>query len=330
MDKPEKINRAKDLALFNMSRFLCYPLIPPHFFDIQITDICNLKCIMCNSSQSIGSMNYDALKGLLEQINCFSQERKIININGGEPLLHPNFKELSEYAGKSKDAFWLITNGLLIDRFFEEIIKYKLLVISIDGLKEAHNLIRGNGVFEKVTENIKKLNIFVNENNIQLNVIFNILINKYNYCDLFTLIEYLHDIYPFSGFTLLNLIQDNTNASMGLDNQLGYIEDPVRLRDEIIRVKDFYDNRSLGISYPKGYIDHLISNKKSRDWKCFAGYNRLTVVANGDVWICDTTLGNINKEKLKEIWYSRKAKVFRKKVKKCSNLCFLDCYAQAF
>ncbi len=38
-----------------------------------------------------------------------------IVFSGGEPLLHPNFREIVGYYGKSVNEVVMITNGLLLD-----------------------------------------------------------------------------------------------------------------------------------------------------------------------------------------------------------------------
>lgn len=310
---------------FKLSRLLSYPLVPPQYFMLEITDYCNLKCVMCASNRCIGHIDFNTLKDLFAQINNFSQESKIIQLTGGEPLLHPQFRQISNYIKEDPNIFHLSSNGILIDNFMEELVNFDLLNISIDGFQEGNDLVRGKGAFARITGNLKKLFSFINSKGIRLEVCFNILITKYNYENLHKLVEYLYSIFPYAKFQLLNVAKSNSQSDLGLDGDLGRIDNPLKLIDEIAKIKGFCQSKNCVFFYPEGYLDYLSTNSYS-SWRCYAGYNRLSISANGDMWICNSSLGNVNDKQLKKMWYSKEARNFRNKVKLCKNYCFQDCY----
>ncbi len=292
---------------------------------IEITDHCNLKCVMCASNKCIGHMDYSKLLDLLKQISRFSKERKIIQITGGEPLLHPQFRELSFYVKGDSNIYHLSSNGMHVDRFIEEVLNYDLLNISIDGFREANDLVRQDGVFDKVIDNLRILLSAVLKKGIRFEVCFNILITKHNYRNLYSLVKYLHGVYPYSKFQLLNIVKNNSQVELGLDDDLGAVDNPLILADEIMKIQSYCRDNNCVFFYPEDYLKYLSTKRYSR-WECYAGYNRAGISANGDVWICDTSLGNTKKDNLKKIWYSREARAFRKKIKQCRAYCFQDCY----
>jgi len=138
---------------------------------ISITNRCNMMCKMCD----IGQKNFESAgltKNLLEVQKELTVEEwdkaldklKVneVHIVGVEPLLYKDFDLLIKTIKKNR-MLHLITNGLLVDKYFDTIRKYfNLVTISVDGLKESHDKIRGiKGSFEKsdlALDNLKKLN----------------------------------------------------------------------------------------------------------------------------------------------------------------------------
>jgi MoaA/NifB/PqqE/SkfB family radical SAM enzyme len=77
---------------------------------------------------------------------------------GGEPFLFPRLLELSE---KFRDrCFIIFTNGTAITESDFESLKHlsnTAVIVSIEGGKEATNLRRGHGVYQKATNNLRRL-----------------------------------------------------------------------------------------------------------------------------------------------------------------------------
>jgi MoaA/NifB/PqqE/SkfB family radical SAM enzyme len=82
-------------------------------------------------------------------------------ISGGEPLLHPAFFELLDYASGRLPRVSLSTNGTLVDGAVACFLKEKNVGyagVSLDGPKEAHDSFRGVwGSFEKALSGIRNL-----------------------------------------------------------------------------------------------------------------------------------------------------------------------------
>jgi MoaA/NifB/PqqE/SkfB family radical SAM enzyme len=75
-------------------------------------------------------------------------KREII-LSGGEPLLHPNFAEICEFVRKLVGSVRLSSNGILIPRYIHTFKRHDGIQISVDGNKEVHDFIRGEGSYEK-------------------------------------------------------------------------------------------------------------------------------------------------------------------------------------
>lgn len=145
----------------------------PLWLLIYVSDVCNLKCAMCphhsgyeNNFEFQKQLNkkYFSLE-LLEKIYKKFPESIFVMLGGvGEPLMHPQFKEMINLTSKYKKKINIITNGTLLNKEMAEfLIKQKMLnQISISlnaSTDEKYNSICGveKYMFNKTVENIKNL-----------------------------------------------------------------------------------------------------------------------------------------------------------------------------
>ena len=84
---------------------------------IDLTYICNFTCHYCQwgdpSNEKRKNLKLEKLIVAPESLKQMEIERVVFS--GGEPILHPNFKEIVEYYGKSVNEVIVITNGLLLN-----------------------------------------------------------------------------------------------------------------------------------------------------------------------------------------------------------------------
>ncbi|WP_338603723.1 PTO1314 family radical SAM protein [Sulfolobus tengchongensis] len=149
----------KPMLLGNLKRALLglgvrkLPLIAGH----KLLYTCNLRCRMC----PFWRRKDEKLLSLEEEILMLkSLERAgvlFMGFEGGEPLLR---KDLEQILEESYKRFYtsLVTNGWLLKDRVKRISEYlDYLFVSIDGIGEVHDKIRGiSGSFEKAIEGIKE------------------------------------------------------------------------------------------------------------------------------------------------------------------------------
>lgn len=83
-----------------------------------------------------------------------------VNLTGGEPLLHPDFFEFAGEIRRRGFHLAILTNGTLIDEETAKKIKELSPVfvqVSLDGIKESHDKVRGEGNFDKALWGIDNL-----------------------------------------------------------------------------------------------------------------------------------------------------------------------------
>lgn len=110
--------------------------------NIAITNYCNLKCPYCfadnmiqEQNKNISIENYIKLLYYLIELNNIEQ----VGIIGGEPTLHPQFKEIlietNKCANKNHTLFTLFTNGINLDPFIPFIGEHICILINCNEIK---------------------------------------------------------------------------------------------------------------------------------------------------------------------------------------------------
>ncbi|MEM8836031.1 MAG: adenosyl-hopene transferase HpnH [Planctomycetota bacterium] len=121
---------------------------------------CNLSCAGC------GKIQYPAhiLKRNLSVEDCMKAVDEcgapMVSIPGGEPLLHPDIKEIVEKLVARKKYIYLCTNALLLKEKLEEGLfkptKYLTFGVHMDGTEAHHDFaVCRDGTYSKAVEGIK-------------------------------------------------------------------------------------------------------------------------------------------------------------------------------
>jgi SynChlorMet cassette radical SAM/SPASM protein ScmF len=141
-----------------------YPLNQIYFY---LTEGCNLRCRHCwiapkyqSEENSYPALDLDLFKSIIEQAKPLGLSG--VKLTGGEPLLHPEIKEILEYIRSEELRLTVETNGVLCTSELAEKMagcKDPFVSVSLDGADaETHEWIRGmDGCFEGASEGIRNL-----------------------------------------------------------------------------------------------------------------------------------------------------------------------------
>lgn len=136
---------------------------------LQITRNCNLRCWFCGqwgrhgffSDASGREMQLENWMKVIDELVEYRAQSGIspfVMVWGGEPLVSPYFDTIVETLHEKEFRVGMVTNGVLIDRHAEVIDRaVDLVFLSLDGPRQIHDAIRGQGVFEAVLSNIALL-----------------------------------------------------------------------------------------------------------------------------------------------------------------------------
>ncbi len=322
-----------------------------------VNNVCNLHCKMCdvgtqnletNFAQNlIGShplnMPIDLFKKVVDELAAHYPKAKL-GYAFTEPLVYTHLKESLLYAKEKGIHTSLTTNALNLTRKANDLIEggLKELFISLDGIGDVHNEIRGNAQsFQKAIEGIE----YLSKNAPQIAISVFCVITEWNYTQLSDFVKFMSK-YPLKqiGFMHQNFItkeqaeQHNklyehlykathsnielTNiAAMDLDVLYGQIEDVMNLSKEVTPKVSFSpelrDRSSLKIYYQSPEIKVGNScNDVSRNVMIKTDGN--VIPAHGRCY--NVSMGNLHQQSLREIWNSAGFGELRTKLAKAGGL----------
>jgi radical SAM protein with 4Fe4S-binding SPASM domain len=337
--------------LFWLSRRLNYPLLPPDMVQVNFTFQCNLRCKMCDMHKQMIRMQREGRQTeintpLLKKIIQDTKElgTKTILFIGGEPFLREDLFELIRHAKGFDLNACLVTNGVLMN---ESIIHDCLdsgvdcITISIDAAsEEIFNKIRGQNVLKAITDNIKKLNQIKEEQKKESpNLVVCCTVMNENLEELIAVADLCKDLKAEKIF-FQPVVSCNIDQTRRDEKFSGSIP-PERLPaldESITRLIDYKKSSPSRYSLIANSIkmldlmkDYFRGKLDSQKIPCYAGYNRLQVIQEGEVYFCvnqnrhKSGFGNIEKQSLKELWYSKEAAHYRKLIGACQTPCLQWC-----
>lgn len=258
---------------------------------IEITNICNLSCSFCpKTKRKMEFLSVDNFKIILEKIKPYTEY--IYFHLMGEPLLNPNLEEFLEIAYEKGFKVNITTNGTLLKKTREILLKSKSLRqinISLHSFEANDNNITFDEYFNEITS-------FVNEANEKTNII----------CAL-----RLWNLESYNERVSSPENKLNKNIIDILKEAFNYKEDLKENLDKNKRVKirkNLYLNGAEKFQWPDINLD-IISEKGF----CHGLRDHIGILVDGTVVPCcldsegNMPLGNIYNKTLEEIINSERA-----------------------
>ena len=172
--------------------------ISPKTVVVYITKRCNSRCPRClwllqdPDFFAKEELNFKQIKSIIAYYHKKYRPHFMVQAEG-EVLLHKDYTRVLKYLHTLHQNITLITNGIVLDKFFGPISKYiGSVLISIDGYDlETYQAIRGGNeqVFNRVVSNIKSL-VSSGMCPVQTNTI----IGTHNYTHITPMIRFLESI----------------------------------------------------------------------------------------------------------------------------------------
>jgi MoaA/NifB/PqqE/SkfB family radical SAM enzyme len=139
-------------------------VIYPQIVELDPTTNCSFSCPDCISANLLNGPTFsqESIHDLVDELSDIGV-KGIILIGGGEPMMFPKFDKLLKHCNNNKIHVGITTNGLLIDKYVEEIALFTDWVrVSLDASnEETFQKIRPNRVknsFSQILSGIKSLN----------------------------------------------------------------------------------------------------------------------------------------------------------------------------
>lgn len=266
--------------------------IQPLAAHVKLTENCQAKCISCNywETRWEDRIGTDRAVELINEIARAGVHS--LRFTGGEPLLRKDFFEILQRADTSSYKQIIVqTNGLLIKKLHKEINESPItnVAVSIDGLKETNDLIRGiRGYFDLGLEGIRLLR--------GKQVVLSVTLNRLSATELVRLAAVAQEVGAKIEYNILSqslsFLKDADVTTMWPEN--GDVEKISRFLRETLKRP----------AYEVEYITRYYKNEKLSEPPCVLGYLQLFVLSNGDVMTGCYPLkpvGNILQNKLENI-----------------------------
>ncbi|MBI1289802.1 radical SAM protein [bacterium] len=317
----------------------------PRFLTHTVTFTCNARCIMCDSWKltAKGDLTLDEIERIYAQLPTMDAVR----LTGGEPFVRKDLLEIAHLVQRRLRPFFLhiTSNGFLTDRIVtfcerrEKSIPLQLL-ISIDGLAEKHNHVRGRDTaWETATRTLKELAPRRKELNLSLAV--NQTIVDAEGAEHYRLLReelrplgiHNHFVMAYDTSATYNLEREKeiAPAEIGQFTTFGeFSQEQLRdLLDEVESDLDRYPlkERLAKRYYMRGIRNRLLHGHGFPNPKCVALSTHMRLFPNGDVPTCQfnsKTVGNLREQSFAEVWQSARADHQRQWVRRCPG-CWAEC-----
>ena len=272
-----------------------------HVLQWHITHRCNLFCAHCYQDDRAAHTSAEALRETLDKycrflakINC----RGHVYLTGGEPLLHPAFFALAEEITRRGMAFSVLTNGTLIDLKTANrlaLLHPAFVQVSLDGVGEVHDRVRGLYSFERALKGIDALTVM------RIPVMVSFTAQKSN-LNSFPALAKVCEQHGVKKLWWDRVVTDTpqTTEKLALSTRRfrRFVKKAARLRER----------------YRRADGSSLISMERSLQcmdgcgcYTCHPGVNMITILADGTVMPCRRlpfTVGNIRDGELDELLLS--------------------------
>ena len=298
------------------AQFSGSPIADPEFLEAQVftlqwhvTQACDLHCKHCYDRSTRSPLTLEQGLRILDELERFCREKKVrgqISFSGGNPLLYPHFDELYRAAAERGFGTAILGNPTTPERLetLRAIQEPNFFQVSLEGLQEHNDFIRGEGHFDRVMEFLpilKDLGIYS---------MVMLTLTKDN----------LGQVIPLAG-----LLRDQADSFFF--NRLSQVGEGASLqgpgREEYAAFLEAYleaaaANPVMGL---KDNLTNILFYQKGRPvfggctgYGCGAAFNFLTILPDGEVHACrklPSKIGNILEHSLVEIYDSEAAQRYR-------------------
>jgi radical SAM protein with 4Fe4S-binding SPASM domain len=265
---------------------------------------CNLRCSHCGSSAGVARKDelsteecYRTCEALAE-LGC-----RDVALMGGEPLLRDDFYEVGKCVRDLGMNLNIVSNGMLVEKQVEIIasLEPKVVGISLDGMRESHEKIRGGDTWDKTVRAI----LLLRERGIQVTAITTV--SKTNFKDL----PQMKDL----------LVGKGVNWQIQTATPFGNFRKEYMLSKEEFyaaalfiakqRIKNRFEDLPVVGAHCFGYYSKILPT--SEWYGCTAGKSTLGITSNGGIVGClsmgnDRFIeGNVRERSLRDIWEDPKS-----------------------
>jgi selenobiotic family peptide radical SAM maturase len=303
-------------ALIREEGFSPKSLVDSHFlssptFTLQwhITQSCDLHCRHCYDRSDRVAMELEQGLQVLDQLYAFTRSHHVfaqVTFTGGNPLLYPHFNTLYQEAVDRGFMTAILGNPMPRKRI-EEFVSIRMpefYQVSLEGLREQNDCIRGTGHFNRTLEFLDLLR------DLGVYSMVMLTLTRANKDDVLALAELLRDRVDLFTFNRLAMVGEGAAlASVEAEEFPEFLQNYLQAAEK---------NPCMGV---KDNLFNLLCYQQGRKvgggcagYGCGAAFNFLSLLPDGEVHACrklPSLIGNLFHQSLEEIYHSAQAKQYR-------------------
>jgi len=280
-------------------------------FTLQwhLTNLCEQHCRHCYDRTRREVLPFEECLRIIDDLESFGKVRRVypkISLSGGDPLLHPDFWRIYSEIARRRIAVSILGNpitGATLDRLLE-IAAPGCYQVSLEGLREYNDHIRGNGHYDRVMEFLRE----ARSRGVHLHVM--LTLNKDNLDQVLPLGEGLRG--------LVDRFTFNRLARTGEGEQLAHPD-----KAEFVSFLSRYmaARRSNPVLGAKDNLFNILRHDRKQTllpgctgFGCGAAFNFVALLPDGQVHACrkyPSPVGDIRHETLAQIYDSPAALLYR-------------------
>lgn len=286
-------------------------------FTLQwhITQACDLHCRHCYDRSSGLPLTLEAGLSILDEFRDFCRSRHVsgqVSFTGGNPLLHPHFLELYQAAVDRGLMTAILGNPAerkMLDRI-RGCRRPEFYQVSLEGLQEHNDYIRGAGHFDRVLAFLDELK------NADIYSMVMLTLTRGNLDQVLPLAEVLRDRTDLFTFNRLSMVGEGARLQTPLREEYQvFLMDYLRALEK---------NPTMALK--DNLINILLEQKGEKlfggcaGFGCGAAFNFVALLPDGAVHACrkfPSLIGNINTQSLAAIYDSETAARYRRGPESC-------------
>ncbi|HHO48966.1 MAG TPA: selenobiotic family peptide radical SAM maturase [Desulfobacteraceae bacterium] len=306
---PSAIRR--DPSLFAPEVDIPEKYLSAQVFTLQwhITQACDLRCKHCYDRSDRSPLSLEDAVAALDQLYDFCQARHVygqVSFSGGNPLLHPHFFEIYR-AAADRGFMTAILGNPTTPEILSRIIaiqKPEFFQVSLEGLREHNDHIRGAGFFDRVLRFLDDLRAADIYSMVMLTL------TRGNLDQVLPLAEQLRDKVDLFTFNRLSMVGEGAQLlTPGREEYEAFLHAYLDAKPR---------NPCMGL---KDSLINIIRSRSNEElfggcagMGCGAAFNFVALLPDGQVHACrkfPSLIGNIHDRGLADIYDSPEAARYR-------------------
>jgi len=316
LEPKSKLVRDKDFSrgvLTDPDRFTA----PTFTLQWHVTQVCDLHCRHCYDRTDRKTLELDQAIKVLDDLYDFCRQQHVftqVTFTGGNPLLYPHFNEIYKEAADRGFMTAVLGNPMPRHRIEEMVAiqKPEFYQVSLEGLREHNDYMRGEGHFDRILDFLDLLK----EMDIYSMVM--LTLTRANMDEVLELAELLRDRVDLFTFNRLAMVGEGADlASVKPEDFPSFLENYMKAAENnpCMSLKDNFFN--------------LVRHKQAMPYVggcagfgCGAAFNFVSLLPEGEVHACrklPSPIGNIQEQSFAEIYQGERAKRYRAGSSACND-----------